>query len=56
MANATRTSGAANISWSASAGGADVVVYTGTKLHVPAAELWIELVLDVHGASHLAPR
>ena len=26
------------------------------KLHVPAAELWKELVLDVHGASHLSPR
>ena len=35
---------------------ADVVVYEGTKLHVPAAELWKELVLDVHGASHLSPR
>ena len=35
---------------------ADVVVYKGTKLHVPAAELWKELVLDVHGASHLSPR
>ena len=35
---------------------ADVVVYKGTKLHVPAAELWKDLVLDVHGASHLSPR
>ena len=26
------------------------------KLHVPAAELWKELVLDVHEASHLSPR
>ena len=34
---------------------ADVVVYIGTKLHVPAAELWQELVLDVHGPSHLSP-
>ena len=25
------------------------------KLHVPAAELWKELVLDVHEASHLSP-
>ena len=30
-------------------GDTDVVVYTeGSKLHVPAAELWKELVLDVH--------
>ena len=35
---------------------ADVVVYKGTKLHVPAADLWKDLVLDVHGASHLSPR
>ena len=35
---------------------ADVVVYSGSKLHVPAAELWKELVLDVHEASHLSPR
>ena len=35
---------------------ADVVVYKGTKLHVPAAELWKELVLHMHGASHLSPR
>ena len=35
---------------------ADVVVYTGTQLHIPAAELRKELVLDVHGASHLSPR
>ena len=26
------------------------------KLHVPAAKLWKELVLDVHEASHLSPR
>ena len=35
---------------------ADVVVYKCSKLHVPAAKLWKELVLDVHGASHLSPR
>ena len=31
--------------------GAGVFVYKGTKLHVPAAELWKELVLDVHGVA-----
>ena len=51
-----RQAGAANISWSAQLDDADVVVYIGTKLHVPAAELWKELVLDVHGVSHLSPR
>ena len=35
---------------------ADVVVCKGTKLHVPAAELRKELVLDVHEVSHLSPR
>ena len=46
----------ANISWSLALDDADVVVYKGSKLHVPAAELWKELVLDVHGASHFSPR
>ena len=32
------------------------VVYKGTKLHVPVAELCKKLILDVHGASHLSPR
>ena len=31
----------------------DVVLYKGTKLHIPAAELWKELVLD--GARCIAP-
>ena len=35
---------------------AGVVVYKGTKLNVPAAELWKENVLDVHGALHLSPQ
>ena len=35
---------------------AGVVVYKGTQLHVPATELWKDLVLKVHGASHLSPR
>ena len=35
---------------------ADVVVDKGTKLHVPAAEMWKAFVLDVHGASPLSPR
>ena len=35
---------------------AGVVVYKGTKLHVPAAKLWKELVMDVHRASHVSPR
>ena len=34
---------------------ADVVVYKGSKTST-AAELWKELVLDKHGASHLSPR
>ena len=51
-----RQAGAVDISWSASADDAGVVVYKGTKLHVLAAELWKELVLGVHGASHMSPR
>ena len=35
---------------------AGVVEHKGTKLHVPAAELWKELVLDEHGTSHLLSR
>ena len=50
--------GAAHISWLASAGRcwSCCVQLKGAKLHVPAAELWKELVLDVDGASHLSLR
>ena len=53
----TGQAGAANISWLASAVTTLMLLCTRVpKLHVPAAELWKELVLDVHEASHLSPR
>ena len=53
----TGQAGAVNISSSASAWTTLMFLCTRVpKLHVPAAELWKELVLDVHGALHLSPR